>query len=306
MSEDRSNTDLDRIIDGFLDWVQIDKGLSDNTFDAYSRDLKDFALGLAAKNIEFLEDVTPGVIAGHLRDLTDIGLSSKSIARKMSSIRGLFKYSIYEGITKFDPTEGLKMPRTPKLLPDVISVEEVESMLEAVKLDNPRGLGIRDRAILETLYGTGGRESEIIDMKTDDVYKDIGFVRLFGKGRKERLVPINEVALHWIDRYLRDVRPELKGEKRSTVLFMNNRGGKLSRMGLYNIVRRWSKAADLKGVHPHTLRHAFATHLIEGGADLRAVQEMLGHADISTTQIYTNVSTKYLHEVHRKYHPRGG
>ena len=245
------------------------------------------------------------MIAGHLRLLTDIGLSARSIARKMSSIRGVFRYAIDEGLTKSDPTEGLKMPKAISSLPDVLSIDEVNNMLNAVRLDHPRGLGIRDRAILETLYGTGARESELIGMATNDIYEDIGFVRLFGKGKKERLVPINETALHWISRYRRDVRPKLKGEKRTTVLFLNCRGGRFSRMGIYNIVRKWAEAAGLSGVHPHTLRHAFATHLIEGGADLRSVQEMLGHADISTTQIYTNISKKYLHEVYRKFHPRG-
>ncbi|RKZ31777.1 site-specific tyrosine recombinase XerD [bacterium] len=299
------SVDFAVIIDGFLDWIIIERGLSTNTVEAYVRDLRDFAEYAEKKELTGIEEVTPGIIAGYLRNLTDIGLSTRTVTRKMSSIRGLFRYMLQEGILDSDPAEGLELPKLPQPLPDIISVEQVEAILNAVDLTHPRGLGIRDRAIIETLYGTGARESELLRMETGDVFDDIGFVRLFGKGKKERLVPINDSALHWIGRYRRDVRPGLMRDKRTPVLFLNARGGKLSRMGLYKIVNRWCEAAGLSDVHPHTFRHAFATHLIEGGADLRAVQEMLGHADISTTQVYTNVSRGYLHEVYRKYHPRG-
>jgi len=305
ISDSNTHTVLDSQIDGFMDWITIERGLSENTNDAYNRDLRDFADYLDRKKIAILDNITPGIIAGHLRELTDIGLSARTVARKMSSIRGFFKYLLLEGFIERDPTEGLKMPKLPRSLPDVISPEQVDTILQAVALDHPRGLGIRDRAILETLYATGARESELLDMETNDVYDDIGFVRLFGKGKKERLVPINQSALHWISRYRRDVRPGLMREHRTPVLFLNFRGKKLSRMGLYKIVTKWAVKAGLPEVHPHTFRHAFATHLVEGGADLRAVQEMLGHADISTTQIYTDVSKKYLREIYYKYHPRG-
>ncbi|HHS49805.1 MAG TPA: tyrosine recombinase XerD [candidate division Zixibacteria bacterium] len=297
--------EINALIDAFLQWVQIDKGLADNTFEAYSRDLRDFAEHLATREIDDLSQVTPLVIAGHLRALTDIGLSAKSVARKMSSIRGLFGFVISEGLLKKDPTEGLTLPKMPKSLPDVIDFPSVERILESIDLGRTNGLGIRDRAIIETLYGTGARESELIDLETGDVFEDIAFVRLFGKGRKERLVPINESALYWIDRYSRDVRPYLKKDKRTPILFLNWRGGRFSRMGIYKIVRKCAEGAGIEGVHPHTFRHSFATHLVEGGADLRAVQEMLGHEDISTTQIYTNIGKEYLHSVYHKYHPRG-
>jgi len=279
--------------------------LAENTTEAYLNDLRDFAEYLAGRGVASPEEVTPVIIAAHLRALTEIGLSSKSIARKMSSIRGLFKYIVAEGLLKKDPTEGLKMPKLPSSLPEVLSFEQIEKILGAINLEGPRGLGIRDRAIIETLYGTGARESELINMETGDVYKDIGFVRLFGKGKKERLVPINDSALYWIDRYCRDVRPALKKDKRTPTLFLNVRGGRLSRMGLYKIVKGRSDTAGIEGVHPHIFRHSFATHLVEGGADLRAVQEMLGHEDISTTQIYTNIGKEYLHGLYHKYHPRG-
>jgi len=267
--------------------------------------LRDFSDYLENKDIEDLDNVSPGIVAGYLRGLSDIGLSAKTVARHMSSVRNLFRFLISEGILKRDPTEGLKPPKLPENLPDIVSVEQMESLINAIDLDSAKGLGIRDRAILETMYATGMRESEVINLNTDDVYEDIGFVRVFGKGSKERLVPINGQALYWIDRYSRDVRPKLQSKKRSTILFLNFRGGQLSRMGLYKIVVKWAKKAGLDNVHPHTIRHAFATHLIEGGADLIAVQEMLGHADISTTQIYTNISRKHLHKVYHRYHPRG-
>jgi integrase/recombinase XerD len=301
----RNSTNIDICVDGFMDWILTERGLAENTIESYQKDIADFTQHLRDKEISDITDISQVNIIGFLRMLTDIGLSTKSVARKLSSIRGFFRYLLLESKLEKDPTEGVDMPKLPKPLPDVISPEQVDSILNGVDLTHPRGLGIRDRAILETLYATGARESEVIGLKTQDVYDDIAFVRVFGKGSKERLVPINDSALHWISRYRRDVRPGLTSEKRTPVLFLNIRGGQLSRMGLYKIVRKWCDKAGLPEVHPHTFRHAFATHLIEGGADLRAVQEMLGHADISTTQIYTNISREHLHGVYQKFHPRG-
>lgn len=301
----RNSTDIDICVDGFIDWILTERGLAENTIESYQKDIADFTEYLREKDISDITNISQVNIVGFLRMLTDIGLSSKSVARKLSSIRGFFRYLLLESKLEKDPTEGVDMPKLPKPLPDVISPEQIDSILNGVDLTHPRGLGIRDRAILETLYATGARESEIIGLKTQDVYEDIAFVRVFGKGSKERLVPINESALHWISRYRRDVRPVLASKKKTPVLFLNVRGGQLSRMGLYKIVRKWCDKAGLPEVHPHTFRHAFATHLIEGGADLRAVQEMLGHADISTTQIYTNISREHLHKVYIKFHPRG-
>lgn len=304
-SGNRNATDIDVCIDGFMNWILTERGLSQNTIAAYERDLRAFVDYIRGKKITDVGEISQSVVVGFLRKLTDRGLAAKTISRNMSSIRGFFRYLMLEGKLERDPTEAVDLPKLPKPLPDIISVEQVEKIMDAVDLDFHRGLGIRDRAVLETLYATGVRESEIIDLKTQDVYEDIGFVRVFGKGSKERLVPINENALYWIDRYKRDIRPKLMSNKRTPILFLTGRGNRLSRMGLYNIVSRWSEKAGLPEVHPHTFRHAFATHLIEGGADLRAVQEMLGHEDISTTQIYTNIGRKHLHEVYRKFHPRG-
>jgi len=297
---------MDSSIEAFLDWAAIEKGLSTNTIAAYRKDLRDFICHLDGKAITGFENIEPVTIAGYLRELTEIGLSSRSIARKMSSIRSFFKFMLTEGLLDKNPTEGLKPPKLPQPLPDVITTEQVDNILETIYLGDSRGLGIRDRAIIETLYATGARESEIINMETSDIYEDIGFVRIIGKGNKERLVPINNSALHWIGRYIRDVRPRLMAKfRRIPLIFLTYRGKKLSRMGLFNIVKKWSEAAGVPEVHPHTFRHAFATHLVDGGADLRSVQEMLGHSDISSTQIYTNLSRNYLKDVYRKFHPRG-
>jgi len=301
----RRSSKIESCVDGFLDWILTERGLAENTIAAYQRDIGVFAEYLREKEISDVDDISSTNIVSFLRNLTELELSTKSIARKMTTIRGFFRYLILEGNLEEDPTEGLDMPKLPKPLPDIISVEQVSRIIDGVDLTLPKGLGIRDRAILETLYATGARESEVINMKKQDIYEDIGFVRIFGKGSKERLVPINRAALHWINRYQRDVRPGLVTKKVTPVIFLTNRGNPLSRMGLYNIVRKWSDKAGLADVHPHTFRHAFATHLLEGGAGLRAVQEMLGHADISSTQIYTNVSRKYLHDAYDKFHPRG-
>ncbi|HDR90770.1 MAG TPA: site-specific tyrosine recombinase XerD [candidate division Zixibacteria bacterium] len=301
----RRSTEIEPCVDGFLDWILTERGLAENTIIAYQRDIEVFAEYLREKGFSIISEITSTQIVSFLRNLTHLGLSAKSIARKLTTIRIFFRYLLLESILEEDPTEGVEMPKLPKPLPDIISVEQVSRIIDGVDLTLAKGLGIRDRAILETLYATGARESEVINMKKQDIYEDIGFVRIFGKGSKERLVPINRTALHWISRYMRDVRPGLMSKRITPVIFLTNRGNPLSRMGLYNIVRRWSEKAGLENVHPHTFRHAFATHLVEGGAGLRAVQEMLGHADISSTQIYTNVSRKYLHDAYEKFHPRG-
>ncbi len=301
----RRSSEIEPCVDGFLDWILTERGLAENTIAAYQSDIGVFAEYLREKGISDIGKITSTQIVSFLRNLTNLGLSTKSIARKMTTIRSFFRYLILEGNLEEDPTEGIEMPKLPKPLPDIITIEQVSRIIDGVDLTFANGLGIRDRAILETLYATGARESEVINMKKQDIYEDIGFVRIFGKGSKERLVPINRAALHWINRYLLDIRPGLVSNKVTPLIFLTNRGNPLSRMGLYNIVRKWSDKAGLADVHPHTFRHAFATHLIEGGAGLRAVQEMLGHADISSTQIYTNVSRKYLHDAYDKFHPRG-
>jgi len=234
----------------------------------------------------------------------DIGLAASSISRNISALRTFWSFLLTNRYTDNDPLEGLELPKKAKRLPEVLSIDEVNKMLAAV--DISKILGLRDRAILEFMYACGARVSETIDLKTTDIYPDEQFVRLYGKGAKERLVPIAKEAIYWLERYIRDIRPKIAKTSSGGFVFLNYRGGKLSRMGIWKIVRKWVERAGIKKpVHPHTLRHTFATHLIEGGADIRAVQQMLGHESIITTQIYTHISRQHILEVYHKFHPRG-
>ncbi len=260
---------------------------------------------LETRGIPSLDHVRGKEVSDFLGMLRDIGLSARSLSRSLSAIKGFHRFLIGDGITKNDPTENIDAPKLARTLPDVLNQDEIEAILNQPNTAKP--LGVRDKAILETMYATGIRVSELITLARSNIDFNAGFVRVFGKGSKERLVPIGRVAREWISAYLGAVRPALaaKGNGRD-VTFLNGRGKPMTRMAVWNIVREYTlKAGITKDVHPHTFRHSFATHLLEGGADLRAVQEMLGHADISTTQIYTHIDREYLKEVHRTFHPRG-
>ncbi|MDP4116455.1 MAG: site-specific tyrosine recombinase, partial [Bacteroidota bacterium] len=237
--------------------------------------------------------------------LSDLGLSSKSIARYFSSLKGFFKYLSSNNYIQNNPTAKLEHPKITRKLPSVLSIEEVNKILELPDIETK--LGLRDKALLETAYACGTRVSELINIKISDLYLQEEIVRVFGKGSKERVIPIGSSAQFWIKEYLTKSRILL--EKRLTsgnYLFLNFRGSKLSRMGVWKLFKYYATAAEITtDVHPHTFRHSFATHLLEGGADLRAVQEMLGHVDISTTQIYTHIDIDFVKEEHRQYHPRG-
>jgi integrase/recombinase XerD len=252
---------------------------------------------------------TPGdLVPAHLREfvyhLKDLGLSPSSIRRSISAIRTWFKFLLAEGLLTKDPSERLETPKKWRVLPEVLTAVEVGKLLESVTLDEP--LAFRDRAMLEVAYGAGLRVSEWIGISAKDVLLDEMVVRVFGKGGKERLVPIGRPAAGAIAVYVRELRPRLEKGVGEGKLFLNARGAPLSRMGAWKILRKYVEMAGIKKVvTPHTLRHSFATHLLEGGADLRAVQEMLGHADISTTQIYTHVDREHLRQVHKQFHPRG-
>jgi integrase/recombinase XerD len=236
--------------------------------------------------------------------LKDLGLAPASIRRNVSSVRTYFRYLLADGHVVRDPSERLETPKRWRSLPDVLSVDEVNRLLAAPSLDEP--FAFRDRALLELAYGAGLRVSEWITLAVRDVLFEEGLVRVFGKGSKERLVPIGRSAIGAVAIYLRELRPKLERGEGRGILILNARGRPLSRMGAWKILRHYvEKARITKHVSPHTLRHSFATHLLEGGADLRAVQEMLGHADISTTQIYTHVDREYLRAVHKQFHPRG-
>jgi integrase/recombinase XerD len=288
----------------FDDFLTLEQGASGRTIEAYRRDIErlvDFSRTRAASQPA---DITSKLLREFVFHLKDVGLSPSSIRRNISAIRTYFRFLLAEGAVTRDPSERLETPKRWRTLPDVLTVDEVSSLIAAPTLDDP--LVFRDRAMLELAYGAGLRVSEWITIGIRDIMLEDKLVRVFGKGSKERLVPIGRSAIGAIATYTRELRPRLEKGAGKGVLFLNARGEPLTRMGAWKILRRYVERAKIsKHVSPHTLRHSFATHLLEGGADLRAVQEMLGHADISTTQIYTHVDREYLRQVHRKFHPRG-
>ncbi|HET7290895.1 MAG TPA: site-specific tyrosine recombinase XerD [Vicinamibacteria bacterium] len=286
----------------YLDHLRVERGLADNSLLAYGRDLSLLR--------EHARERRRPVLALKQAELTDFigwlrsrGLSPRSVARAVHALRGFYRYAVREGKIDVDPMENLKAPRAFKALPRVLSAAQVDSLLAAPDVKTP--LGVRDRAILEVLYATGLRASELVGLKPADLDLEVGLLTCFGKGRKERLVPMGRAARQWVSRYLDGVRPVLAKGRQVPRLFLSQRGGPLTRMGLWGIVRRHAVTAGVERVlTPHVLRHSFATHLLEHGADLRALQAMLGHADISTTQIYTHVSRERLRKIYDEFHPR--
>ncbi len=301
----RPSTALDRQLRRYFNFLRLEKSVADNTFSSYRFDLRTYRAFLLDHGINSAASVTEEHLSKFLQRLGNVELSARSIARMLSAVRSFHRFLVGEEITRNDPTQNIDTPKRSRTLPEVLTIPEVEAILQQPNVGTP--LGIRDRAILEMLYATGVRVSELIDLKQSNLLFDEELVLVFGKGGKERLVPIGRSAREWVTRYQRKVRLHLaRPHKSHDALFLNVRGGKLTRRSIQNIVVNYSRAANIKKeVHPHTFRHSFATHLLEGGADLRAVQEMLGHADISTTQIYTHIDREYLKEVHRTFHPRG-
>jgi len=292
------------LLERFLDFLALEQGSSPRTSDAYSRDVERLALYAIAKGARAPTDISSRLLREFVYHLKDLGLAPASIRRNVSSVRTYFRFLLGDGHVVRDPSERLETPKRWRSLPDVLSVDEVGRLLAAPSLDEP--FAFRDRALLELAYGAGLRVSEWITISVRDVLFDEGLVRVFGKGSKERLVPIGRSAIGAVAIYLRELRPRLERGEGKGILILNARGRPLTRMGAWKILRHHVERAQItKHVSPHTLRHSFATHLLEGGADLRAVQEMLGHADISTTQIYTHVDREYLRAVHKQYHPRG-
>lgn len=292
------------LLELFQDFLGLEAGHSRNTIDNYLRDLRRFVAFAGQKGAGTPAEVTRKLLREFVFALKDLGLSAASIRRSVSAIRTYYGFLLAEGRVESDPSDRLEMPRRGRKLPDTLAISEVESLLAAPRVDEP--LAWRDRALLELAYGAGLRVSELVGLKVTDLLMTEGLVRVFGKGSKERLVPIGRKVIGAVSVYLHQVRPELdKGKTKERVL-LNSRGQPLSRVGAWGVVKRRAREAGIrKRVTTHTLRHSFATHLLEGGADLRAVQEMLGHADLSTTQIYTHVDREYLRSVHRQYHPRG-
>ena len=290
-------------LQAFEDTLALEEGASPRTIEAYRRDVLRCAAFLRSHGVQTVQGITPALLREFVYSLKDLGLAGSSIRRNISALRTWFRILMAEGLVVQDPTERLDPPQRFRTLPEVLSVDEITRLLAAPALDER--LAFRDRAMLELAYGAGLRVSEWIGLAMHDVLLEDGLVRVLGKGNKERLVPIGRSAIGAVAVYVRELRPHLERGAGQGHLFLNGQGRPLTRMGAWKILRKYVDLAGIeKPVSPHTLRHSFATHLLEGGADLRAVQEMLGHADIATTQIYTHVDREYLRTVHRQFHPR--
>ncbi len=295
-------TEQERIFLSYLNYLRVERGLSANTLEAYRRDILDFLSFLNDKKLA-LPDVRKGELSSYLQTLY-ARLSARSVARKIVSLRSFYRYLLLDRHVTEDPTENLDSPRTWRSLPKYLTLPEVDRLLQQPDIEVP--LGLRDRTMLEVLYATGLRVTELVRLRTAEVNVEVGLLRTQGKGSKERLVPIGDSAVGFIRRYLADARPQLLRKRlNSPFLFVTRQGKPMSRQYFWMMIVKYGKQAAIgKPLTPHVLRHSFATHLLERGADLRAVQMMLGHADISTTQIYTHVTRERLKQVYDKYHPR--
>lgn len=289
------------LIDQFLDAAWVEQGLSENTLSAYGSDLRIFAKWLAGKS---MLEVDGGQLSDFLASRYEDGIGNRSSARILSSLRRFYGYYIRENSIEIDPTALIASPHIGQPLPGSLSEQDVELLLAAPEVTN--ALGFRDRTMLEMLYATGLRVSELVNLKFDQISFRQGVVRIIGKGNKERLVPVGEEAMSWLESYMSQARKTILHERQCDYLFVTNRGDSMTRQAFWHIIKRHAKKAGIsKELSPHTLRHAFATHLLNHGADLRVVQLLLGHSDLSTTQIYTHIARERLKELHSKYHPRG-
>ena len=295
---------MDQLLDQFLHYLTIEKGLSQNTLEAYSHGLNRFLNHLKAKGIQRISEVGKFDVRAFLLALKRRGLSTKTIVRNLVAIRTFFRFLVQEGTLHANPIEELESPKIDKTLPEILTLREVERLLEQPNLQTP--LGIRDRAMLEVLYATGMRVSELTRLPTQQVNLEGGYVLLFGKGSKERIVPLGGEAMKWVAFYIKNARGRLAKGKENPLLFMSQWGRGMTRQQFWKKIKGYGRKAGIrKRITPHLLRHSFASHLLERGADLRSVQLMLGHANISTTQIYTHVTGDRLKKVHQRYHPRG-
>jgi len=290
-------------IDTFLNYMAVERGLAKNTVSAYQDDLLAYSDFLSKRSIDALSRTERNDIVNFMLFQKDKGISANSISRRLAAIKMFYRFLVRERLLKNDPTSLIDSPKLWKKIPETLSLNEVEALLNAADLRSKQG--IRDRAILETLYATGMRVSEAVNLKKDNVNLDVGFLRCIGKGNKERVIPLGKKAVASINRYLAVSRPYLLKKKQSDYLFLNRSGNKISRQSFWKIIKKYARAARIKKpIKPHILRHTFATHLLERGADLRSVQEMLGHANISTTQIYTHINRERLKSIHKMFHPR--
>lgn len=287
----------------YLHYLKVERGLSENTINSYGIDLKLFLEYLRENEIPSFKQVNKEVIVNYMQSEKNNNKANSSILRSVSSLRKFFQYLAQEKIIEKDPMLLIDTPKKKQHLPQVLTKEEVEKLLRSP--NTGQVLGLRDRAMLELMYATGLRISEIINLKLEDLHLTMGTLQTLGKGHKERIVPVGDEAIKWVNRYLEEARPKLLKQKRSNYLFLNFHGNNLTRQGVWkNLKAEVRKAGIQKNITPHTLRHSFATHILENGADLRIVQELLGHADISTTQIYTYLSNKQLADIYNRAHPR--
>jgi integrase/recombinase XerD len=294
---------MKELIENFMDYLSVERGLSSNTILSYREDLNAYLDFMEKNGVDSLSRINREDITNFMFAQKDRGISANSVARRLAAIRMFHRFLVRERIVKNDPSFLVDSPKLWKKIPDTLSLNEVEALISQPDVRDSQG--IRDKAILETLYATGMRVSEIVNLKTDGINLEVGFLRCFGKGRKERVVPLGKKAIASIRRYLEICRPALLKNKQSEYLFLSRFGSMISRQSLWKLIKKYAKSAKIKkNIRPHILRHSFATHLLEHGADLRSVQEMLGHSNISTTQIYTHINKDRLKSVHKMFHPR--
>ncbi len=287
----------------YLNYLSDERGLAKNTLESYGRDLQQFLTYLKEKKNLDIKETTQATVIGYLLQLQSKGKATATLSRSLAAIKSYYQFLVRESIIERNPTINLDAPKQEKRLPKVLSVEDVEQLLDQPDLKHP--IGIRDRAMLEVLYATGLRVSELISLKLIDVNLEMGYIKCFGKGSKERIVPLGSISLKYLKMYIDHARKFLASTPFETVLFLNHHGKGLTRQGFWKIIKRYAENLNIQiEITPHTLRHSFATHLLENGADLRSVQEMLGHADISTTQIYTHLTKDRIREVYDQAHPR--
>ena len=295
---------MDSAIEDYLRFLAIEKGVSTHTLEAYGRDLQKYRSFMQHLGIDSLEGIKPKDAVSFLWEIRKDGLKATSVNRQLAALRSFYKYLLHQNRLKENPVAQIDLAKVWMNIPDTLSQAEMEALLN--QPDPAKPAGLRDKAMLELMYATGLRVSELVSLVLNDIHWQVGYLVAMGKGRKERIVPIGQVALRCLNDYMEKARPVFNRQPSVDLIFLNRSGKGLTRQGFWKIVKRYAHRAGLeKKVHPHTFRHSFATHLLEGGADLRAVQSMLGHADIATTQIYTHVTGTRLKEIHKKYHPRG-
>ncbi|MGB4444426.1 MAG: site-specific tyrosine recombinase XerD [Dethiobacteria bacterium] len=294
---------MEHWLEKYSHYLAVEKGLSRNTLDSYRRDLSYFFLFLDREKVSSPADVNRDLVTRYLLSLKEAGRAASTISRNVASIRSFFNFLVQEDLIEDTPAQLVKAPRIEKKLPRVLTTEEVDRLLQQPRDDGQAGL--RDKAMLELLYASGIRVSELVSLNVTDFSPEVGYLRCRGKGMKERIVPVGSVAVKCVNEYLHNSRQKMLKRKEEKALFLNHHGRRLTRQGLWKILKKYARQSELNGeVTPHTLRHSFATHLLENGADLRSVQEMLGHSDISTTQIYTQIAQRKIREVYDKTHPR--